>query len=264
MIANRLNFLCFLLLVRNLCGLSFLAIGDWGGRNYPPYYTPQQKYNADNGMVKVATEKKSQFILSLGDNFYMDGVESEYSIRFNETFENVYNHVAIEDVPWYIIAGNHDHGGNITGELEYSKLSHRWNFPNLSYNMTKYVDDMHEKTIDFIMIDTMLYDYYDGVKNDYHGNGMDMEKHLAWIQQRLEASTADYILVVGHFPLYSTCSSGDPSYFRSLLNPLLVKHQAHYMAGHDHCQSHVHDQSSGIHYMVSGVGSDCCYPATGV
>ena len=71
---------------------------------------------------------------ALGDNFYhtakshcsnsgicpdntdgIDGVE-----RFESTFEKIYTAESLTRIPWYAIAGNHDHGGNVTAEIGYT------------------------------------------------------------------------------------------------------------------------------------------------
>jgi len=45
----------------------------------------------------------------------------------------------MKDTPFYFVAGNHDHYGNVQAEVEYSKLSHRWTMPSLYYTFTKSV-----------------------------------------------------------------------------------------------------------------------------
>ena len=66
--------------------MSFLVVGDWGGKSSPPYYTPAQKSVALQ-MGRTAEEINSQFTVSLGDNFYKNGVTDEDDPRFNTTFE---------------------------------------------------------------------------------------------------------------------------------------------------------------------------------
>jgi tartrate-resistant acid phosphatase type 5 len=81
--------------------LRFLAIGDWGGLDHFPYHTKEQMETAD-GMARVASEHESEFVLALGDNFYYAGLKGdteEASMRFQETFEKVYNHDELM-VPW--------------------------------------------------------------------------------------------------------------------------------------------------------------------
>ena len=91
--------------------LRFLAIGDWGGKDEPPYYTEEQ-WETAKGMAKVAaastsfsTENKdnipaASFVLSLGDNFYSEGLsEDDDVLRFQETFEKVYHQKALQ-IPW--------------------------------------------------------------------------------------------------------------------------------------------------------------------
>ena len=68
----------------------------------------------------------------VGDNFYTFGVRNDEDERFKETFEDVFTAPSLY-VPWYFCAGNHDHYGNVSAEIAYSKKSTRWNFPDLNY-----------------------------------------------------------------------------------------------------------------------------------
>ena len=66
--------------------LSFMVIGDWGGKDDKPYFTDAEKYCSES-MGEVAKDLGSQFTLTLGDNFYNDGVKDVDDKRFKETFE---------------------------------------------------------------------------------------------------------------------------------------------------------------------------------
>ena len=66
--------------------LNFLVLGDWGGQPTSPYYTTAEKDIAA-AMGKTAQNVDSQFTISVGDNFYENGVQNVADPRFDETFE---------------------------------------------------------------------------------------------------------------------------------------------------------------------------------
>ena len=97
---------------------------------------------------------------------------------------------------------------------------------------------------------------------------------------KLKASKADYILVVGHYPVYSVCSHGPTQTLVKHLKPLLVEYGAHYVTGHDHCMEHMVEPGkftfvarscyslcchssldTPVNYFLTGMGDGCCYPA---
>lgn len=251
-------------------GLNFLAVGDWGGISYRPYTTPTQKACAD-GMGVVAEAVNAQFVLALGDNFYHEGIETDVSDhRFEDTFEEVYAAPSLQ-VPWYVLAGNHDHYGNVTAQIEYSKVSSRWTFPDFNHNhVFEWTEDDATYSMEVIMIDTVnlvgmhrvpesdpLYFAQPPGPSDPLRAAADYQ----WIEEKLAASTADYLWVAGHFPVYSACQHGNTDELVANLKPLLDQYSAHYMAGHDHCQLHIADDNTGTQYLVTGAGDICCYPA---
>ena len=66
--------------------LTFLVLGDWGGKPSAPYTTPAE-VDLAKVMGSKAAEIGSQFTLALGDNFYDKGVKNVEDARFKETFE---------------------------------------------------------------------------------------------------------------------------------------------------------------------------------
>jgi hypothetical protein len=77
-------------------------------------------------------------IFLLGDNFYhsgihtpADGINGEKRIK--KTFEDVYTAQSLKDIPFWVIAGNHDHLGNVSSQIAYTNhpqnVGGRWKFP---------------------------------------------------------------------------------------------------------------------------------------
>ena len=46
--------------------------------------------------------------------------------------QNVFTAAALQS-RWYVLCGNHDHYGNASAEVAYTKLSQRWYMPELYY-----------------------------------------------------------------------------------------------------------------------------------
>jgi len=251
------------LMVPLALGFQFMGLGDWGGDDKYPYYTQAQK-TAAAGMAKIAASLDAQFVVAAGDNFYHQGVKNVEDQRFQTTFEEIYNGQALE-VPWYVTSGNHDHYGNVSAQWAYSQISKRWNFPSAYHDHTFSVGN--GKVLHIVMIDTIILSgnlvtedvndtrYFDQPIGPEDQNAADDQ--WTWIEQTLNASTADYLYVVGHFPVWSVCEHGPTEILTSKLRPLLQKYEAHYISGHDHCQSHIVEDD--IHYILTGMGDECCY-----
>ncbi len=115
--------------------INFLAIGDWGGQDEPPYYTYSQD-RTSFGMAKIAEENSVEFIIAAGDNFYNSGVRAKESMRFAKTWKDVYLKHESLNKPWFVVAGNHDHEGNVQAQIDYSKKNPLWVFPSFYHHRT--------------------------------------------------------------------------------------------------------------------------------
>jgi len=172
---------------------------------------------------------------------------------------------------WHVVAGNHDHKGNVTAQIAYSSHSTRWTMPD------EYHAHSHKSTdgatIDIIMIDTIDVAglpvgnegepaYFEPLPERAVTHSEKTQQSWSWIEGQLKASTAKYILVAGHYPVYSVCEHGPTSTLITNLKPLLEKYGAHMISGHDHCQEHIQETGSKVNHFVTGMGMECCYQSS--
>jgi len=76
-----------------------------------------------------------------------------------------------------------------------------------------------------------------------------------WLDRELGRSTADWKIVVGHYPVWSIAEHGPTQELVDDLRPLLEKYNvAMYLNGHDHNAQHLND-GSNVEYLVVGAGS---------
>ncbi|NXC44590.1 PPA5 phosphatase, partial [Penelope pileata] len=238
--------------------VQFLAVGDWGGVPDPPFATPREVATAA-AMGRAATDPGADFVLALGDNFYYEGVRDEWDPRFQETFERVFTAPGLQALPWFVLAGNHDHAGNVTAQLAYSHHSNRWHFPHYYYSLRLAVPGSNA-TARLLLLDTVL---LCGGTDDF-GAGMPPRgpvdadaaaAQLSWLRGRLAAARHDhYVLVAGHYPVWSVAEHGPTACLVRLLRPLLRRHRVTaYLCGHDHNLQFL--QEDGVGYVVSGAGN---------
>jgi tartrate-resistant acid phosphatase type 5 len=122
--------------------VRFPAIGDWGGSDYiifPDGNTFAQEFGAASMgsrfyqlrffdiLDRLCGEKECDFLLSLGDNFYTEGVTDIEDTRFHFTYELVYGKASEREVlktlDFYQCLGNHDHKDNATAQVSFNEKS---------------------------------------------------------------------------------------------------------------------------------------------
>ena len=244
-------------------GMQFLVMGDWGGAPKSPYTTKYEVGTAKS-MDAAAKSLGAKFALALGDNFYTKGVTSVDDKRFEETFEQCFTGSALQAASgfdFHLIAGNHDHIGDANAQVEYSAKSKRWNFPSLWYDFKKTAPD--GATVHFVMIDTPTLagnsqwndDDIDSLPGDQLPGPPDAEaaqSQLDFIKTTLASSTADYLIVAGHYPVFSVAEHGPTKQLQPSVFPYLRQYNVSaYLCGHEHSEEYI-DVGDGIQYHVIG------------
>lgn len=111
-------------------------------------------------------------------------------------------------------------------------------FPYYYYELNFRIPNT-KQTLSIIMLDTVMLcgntDDFSNAKLQGPLNAVDANRQLIWLQQRMARSKADFLLVAGHYPVWSVSEHGPTECLLKHLRPLLVKHKATaYFCGHDH------------------------------
>lgn len=224
--------------------LSFLVVGDWGkpGRSADARAVAAQ-------MAQDAEAKGASFVISTGDNFYEEGVDSVSDPLWKTVFEDVYSAPSLQ-VPWYVVLGNHDYEGRPDAQLAYALTSSRWIIESRYYVIQKSVSDV---TADFFFLDTTMLGHGRFSRKRFKPED-DAEAQLDWLDAMLAASAASWKIVVGHHPIYSGGRHGNTRALVDALLPILKRHDVQvYINGHNHNLEHI--ERGGIHFLTSGAGA---------
>ena len=228
-------------------GLNFLVFGDWGRQG------ERDQVEVAEQMAKAARATGPKFIISVGDNFYENGVKSVTDPHWQKSFEAVYRDPALQ-VPWHCILGNHDYHADCDAQIAYNQVNPRWNMPARYYQQTHRLDAA--TTADFFYLDTtpMLHAFRNDPHAVAHAATQDVAKQLDWLKSALAASQAQWKILFAHHPIYSGGGHGDtPELIKNVL-PLLHEHKVQaYFNGHDHDLQHL--VAGEINLFCSGAGS---------
>lgn len=252
-------------------GLDFFFWGDWG-QNVPANESESgvayEEKKVATQMQIYAAKVKPSFFCPLGDNFYEVGVQNTTDPLWQKYYRALFT-APDTYVPWYPILGNHDYysGPSPQAEIDYYKQrkDNRWTFPDYQYTRTWNIPGS-SKTMQIVFINTPAIcpnaESGPGAINwptDPVQQAFIWQPTLQWVENTLAASTADLLVVAGHYHVY-TNTAGDSMKPEGLclqekLVPLLRKYQvAAYMNGHEH--NFEHHFIGGIHYLTVGHGCD--------
>jgi acid phosphatase len=239
--------------------LSVILVGDWGRNGHDDQRAVAARMGA------VAAAMRPAFIVSVGDNFYENGVAGTDDPQWRTSFEDIYTAPSLQ-VPWKIMLGNHDYRGSVQAQLDYARFSPRWQLP-ARYYAERYALPAGG-VAEVFYLDTSPF-----IKK-YHGSkvavdGQDTQAQLDWLEAGLAASSADWKIVIGHHPIYAAHARDDgyedpdtPELI-SRLNPILTKYKIPlYVCGHDHVLQAV--RMNGISYVCTGAGSQTYDPGPAI
>lgn len=211
-------------------GISFVAFGDQGtGRIYQKKVSQQ--------LMAFCHQRKCDFAVLLGDNFYFRGVKDINDPMFKRAFEEPYG--GLNNV-FYPTLGNHDHLGNIQAQINYSRVNPRWHMPDRNYS------HVHPKGTEKPLVEFFVIDSENFTQDDE-----------AWLKQALNLSKATWKILSLHHPLISNGRHGDDSArIARRLVPLICGKIDLILSGHDHSKEHLVGRLHGceLNQIVLGTG----------
>ena len=175
--------------------LNFYIANDLGRNGYY-----DQKPIAET-MGRMAEAIDIEFVVAAGDVHHFEGVQSVSDPLWMTNYELIYSHPDLM-TPWYAICGNHEYRSNTQACIDYSQVSARWNMPSRYYTFVKEEDGVE---IRIVMIDTTpLIDKYREETDKYaDASKSDYREQLAWLDRTLSEADEDWVIVVGHHPIYA-------------------------------------------------------------
>jgi Icc-related predicted phosphoesterase len=230
--------------------LNFFLANDLGRNGYY-----DQKPIAEL-MGNMAENVDVECVVAAGDVHHFEGVRSINDPLWMTNFELIYAHPELM-IPWYPVLGNHEYRGNTQAVLDYADVSARWEMPARYYTKVLENDGI---TVRLVMVDTapLLDKYREDTEKYPDACKQDMDRQLAWIDSVLTSSKEDWVLVVGHHPIYAETSKEDAERvdLQKRLDTILRKHKVDmYLCGHIHNFQYIRKPGSDIDYVVNSSGS---------
>ncbi|MEG0462274.1 metallophosphoesterase [Bacteroides sp.] len=230
--------------------LNFYIANDLGRNGYY-----DQKPIAEL-MGTMGEEIGPEFVIAAGDVHHFEGVRSIHDPLWMTNFELIYSHPELM-IDWFPVLGNHEYRGSTQAVIDYTNVSRRWTMPARYYTRA-----FEEKgiTVRVVWLDTApLIDKYRNDTATYpDAYRQDMNLQLAWADSVLAAAKEDWVIVVGHHPIYAETpkDASERSDLQARLDPVLKKHNVDmYICGHIHNFQHIRQAGSKIDYIVNSSAS---------
>ncbi len=207
-----------------------LMLGDFG------FGAAENRQLAGEGQTQVAAAMlrfhrliPHDFGLTLGDNFYPDGMPGLTDPRWRTLWHGLYDALGIK---FYATLGNHDwHAADSAAtQILYSRQNESWRLPAPYYSFSA-------GPAQFFALDTTAFS----------------EAQARWLKEGLLRSRARWKIAYGHHPIYSHGRHGGTQRLIQRLLPILKAGADAYFAGHEHDMQHLKPEA-GLHFFINGVG----------
>ena len=208
-------------------------------------------------MGNMAEEIGPECVLAVGDVHHFNGVVSVDDPLWTSNYELIYAHPELM-IDWLPVLGNHEYRGNTQAVLDYAQRSRRWVMPARYYSRV-YEND--GTTVRVVMIDTTpLIEKYRNDSITYpDACKQNNDAQLQWLDATLKAAREDWVIVLGHHPVYAQTSKSDSERadMQRVLLPVLRRYGnvAMYVCGHIHNFQHLRMAGDAIDYVVNSAGS---------
>ena len=208
-------------------------------------------------MGRMAEAIDIEFVVAAGDVHHFEGVQSISDPLWMTNYELIYSHPDLM-IDWYPICGNHEYRSNTDAVVEYSNVSARWTMPAKYYTFVKEEDDV---TVRIVMLDTtpMIDKYREETEKYADASKSDWNEQIAWLGKVLSEADEDWVIVVGHHPIYAYTDKSDSERtdLQQRLDPVLRKYGNvdMYLCGHIHTFQHIRRPDCDIDYIVNTSGS---------
>lgn len=196
--------------------LRILVIGDFGTGKAGQLETARAIEN-------LYAQTPPDLVLTVGDNFYPEGVESVDDPLWQSIFEDVYSGDFWDSLLFFPSLGNHDVQGNAQALIEYSDRSPKWTMPAEYYTFRRPLPS--GDTVRFLALNT----------NEIKAVGStEALNQMEWVDSVLGSSVDEFVIAYGHHPI-QTAGWHEPN--KSVHDGLLSAFQGRvplYLAGHNH------------------------------
>ncbi|WDE06767.1 metallophosphoesterase [Thalassomonas viridans] len=214
-------------------GFHLFVIGDSGTGN-------QNQQNAANTLESYHLNYPLDGIIHTGDIFYPDGLGNADNDEAYNKFTAFYQ--GLSPLPWYFVAGNHEHDGSISALFTFIDRDETLHLPALYYQKTLAKPDIGWQ-VNLLATDTTPFTF-----------GLVQAGQLAWLQNQLSARENQLNLVIGHHPIFSNGAHGDTEELQGSFYQLLKQYRVPlYLAGHEH-NLQLLPKKEDVNFIVSGGG----------